>query len=253
MTLDRPWVDLIAAHGSATDLVLVAHGGQEHSMDDPHDWRTPLLRMWPFADIARRTAPDAAVGLMRYRYRGWNGSQAHAAADLRAVLDRLPGRITRVALIGHSMGGRAVTRIGDHERVRAVLALAPWLPEDDLLVPLPERVVVLAHGAEDRLTDPRRTVRYATDLRAAGGSVASLSAAGEAHALLRRFGDWNELVRRFVGQSLGSTADGLTDLLDSDPSRPPDPLPHWTRSRPNAQAIASIAAARFRRPVIGRF
>jgi predicted esterase len=251
MTPDRPRVDLVAAPESAADLVLLAHGGQEHSMADPHDWRAPLLRMWPLARAARLAAPGAAVGLMRYRYRGWNGEHAHAATDLRSVLDRLPERIMRVALIGHSMGGRAVLRSGDHDRVCAILALAPWLPQADPLVELPDRLVVLAHGAQDRITDPALTSRYASALRASGTRVANLRAADETHALLRRHADWNALVHRFAGRSLGDDRSALSDLLGSDPSRAPDPLPHWSHSRGTTRAVASIAATRLRQPVVG--
>jgi pimeloyl-ACP methyl ester carboxylesterase len=248
--VDAARLDLVVLPAGSRDLVLLAHGGQEHSVAESPSWRTPLLRMWPFARSAAQAGPHAAVGLLRYRYRGWNGDNADAAADLRAVLDRID--YDRVLLIGHSMGGRAVMRLADHDRVRGVLALAPWLPEADPRVEPRDRVVVLAHGADDRITDPRLTCRYAADLRAAGGSIVNLSAAGETHPLLRRYGDWNELVRRFVGHTLGFAADGITDLLDSDPSRPPDPLPRWSRGRGSAQAVAAIAAARLRLPVIDR-
>ena len=78
---------------------------------------------------------------MRYRYRGWNGAAADPVADLRAVLDGLPPRITRVLLIGHSLGGRAVIAAGNHPLVEGVLAHAPWLPGGEPLVLLHGPVV----------------------------------------------------------------------------------------------------------------
>ncbi|TDD25233.1 alpha/beta fold hydrolase, partial [Kribbella turkmenica] len=102
--MTRPGVDLVRNPAGATDLVLLAHGGTENSQAVPQSWQPPTLRMWPFAWAARRAVPSAAVGLMRYRYRGWNGAAADPAVDLRAVLDHLPSVIRRVVLIGHSMG-----------------------------------------------------------------------------------------------------------------------------------------------------
>lgn len=245
--MDVPRLDLVAAPVGARDLVLLAHGGQEHSVDDPSDWRSPLLRMWPFARAALRAAPGAAVGLLRYRYRGWNDDAADAAADLRTVLDRVD--YDRVVLIGHSMGGRAVTWLANHDMVRGVLALAPWLPESDPLVASGHRVVVLAHGNQDRITDAAATARYAAKLRGTGATVGSYTVVGDNHSMLRRYGDWDELVRRFVRQALAQPGPALGDAVDSDPSRPVDQLPRWTRKRGRPGAIASITFARFRHPV----
>ena len=246
--VDVPRLDLVVAPAGSRDLVILAHGGQEHSVDDPSDWRTPLLRMWSFARAAAQADPGAAVGLLRYRYRGWNDDAADAAADLRTVLDRVD--YDRVLLIGHSMGGRAVTWLADHDRVRGVLALAPWLPESDPLVAAGDRIVVLAHGNQDRITDPAATARYAAKLRATGTTVASYTVAGDTHAMLRRYGDWDELVRRFARQALAQPGPTLGDALDTDPSRPVDQLPRSTRKRGRPGAIASIAFARFRLRVL---
>lgn len=226
-----PGVDLVRHPAGATDLVLIAHGGQEHSHDDPHLWRPALLRMWPFALAARSAAPDAAVGLLRYRFRGWN-ADGDAAADLRAVLDALPPVISRVLLIGHSMGGRAVVAAGDHPRVAGVLALAPWLPRDEPLVAL-RPPVTFAHGTGDTMTDPAGTTAYAARLRAAGVAVTTYLLEGEGHAMLRRPEDWNRIVADFVA---GRSSEDL-----------PETSAHV------ALAVGSIAAARFRLPVRERF
>jgi predicted esterase len=261
--VDVPRLDLVAAPAGSRDLVLLAHGGQEHSVDHPSDWRTPLLRMWSFARAAAQAGPGAAVGLLRYRYRGWNDDAADAAADLRTVLDRVD--YDRVLLVGHSMGGRAVTWLANHDKVCGVLALAPWLPESDPLVAADDRIVVLAHGNQDRITAAALTARYAAKLRATGATVASYTVAGDTHAMLRRHGDWDELVCRVTrqtlglpgptlglpGPTLGLPGASLGDALDTDPSRPVDQLPTWSRKRGRTGAIVSIAFARFRLPVIG--
>jgi len=231
-----PRIDLLVSPPSATDLVLLAHGGSEASLEAPGAWRGAILRMWPLALAAAAGAPGAAVGLVRYRYRGWNGANAHPAADLRTVLDRLPARITRVLLIGHSMGGRAVVAVSNHPLVDGVLALAPWLPISEPLA-RPRGPVVLAHGADDRITAPALTAAYARRLRASGVPVALVSAADEGHALLRRSADWNALVTDFAA--------GTTDGLSLDPGRI-DQLPHSERPDSTRYGVLDIAKARLR-------
>ncbi len=240
-------MDLVAAPHGARELVLVAHGGQEHSLEEPHDWRHAILRMWPFAAAARSAAPRAQVGLLRYRYRGWNGDAAHAAADLRHVLAGVPDHIGRIVLVGHSMGGRAAFSAAEDPRVSGVLGLAPWLPADEPHGHLQDRVVVLAHGGLDRTVDPRLTTGFARRLRRSGVPVALFVAAGEAHALLRRHGDWEELVRRFVRASLRLGTDRDIDrAVSADPGHGADPLPVWSRRRGATGALAGIATSRVR-------
>jgi dienelactone hydrolase len=230
-----PGVDLVRHPAGATDLVLLAHGGQEHSQADPNLWRPALLRMWPFAAVATSAAPDAAVGFLRYRFRGWNDG-GDAAVDLRTVLDGLPPVISRVFLIGHSMGGRAVVAVGDHPRVAGVLALAPWLPVDEPLVAV-RAPITFVHGTDDTITDPAGTTAYAARLRAAGAAVTTYSLAGEGHAMLRRPKDWDRLVADFVGQT---PAGGGSEQLPEAGAQV-------------ALAIGGIALARLRLPVTERF
>ncbi|MGZ0151016.1 dienelactone hydrolase family protein [Kribbella sp. WER1] len=228
----HPGADLVRHPTEATELVLLAHGGEEHSYADPHLWRPALLRMWPFAAAARKAAPDAAIGFARYRFRGWN-DHGDPATDLRAVLDELP--VDRVLLIGHSMGGRAVVAVGDHPRVAGVLALAPWLPPDEPLVQL-RPPVTFAHGTDDTMTDPAGTASYAARLRATGVEVTTYTLAGEGHAMLKRPKDWNRIVADFVrGKATGSD--------EHLPAAGNHVLP----------AVAEIATTRFRLPVKERF
>ncbi|GAA1584397.1 MULTISPECIES: alpha/beta hydrolase [Kribbella] len=226
--MSRPGVDLVRHPAGATDLVLLAHGGEERSQAAPHLWRPALLRMWPFAAAARAAAPEAAIGFARYRFRGWN-DVGDPAVDLRTVLDELP--FERVLLIGHSMGGRAVVAVGDHPRVAGVLALAPWLPSGEPLVAL-RPPVTFVHGTDDTITDPAGTTAYATRLRASGVAVTTYALAGEGHAMLRRPHDWNRLVGEFVS---GCAAGGDEHLAP-------------TRARV-VSAVAGIAVARIRLPV----
>nr|WP_239062757.1 alpha/beta fold hydrolase [Streptomyces sp. SID13031] len=214
---------------------MLAHGGQEESLAPAGAWRAAILRMWPFVPAARAGAPAAAVGLMRYRYRGWNAA-ADPVTDLHTVLDRLPPRITRVLLIGHSMGGRAIVAAGNHPLVDGALALAPWLPDGEPLTQL-RGPVVFAHGTADQVTNPAQTAAYAKRLRASGVPVALLSVAGDDHTMLRRSPDWNALVRDF-------TAGTTYDLsLDSDET---EQLPRSTRPGTTLRGVLDIARARLR-------
>jgi pimeloyl-ACP methyl ester carboxylesterase len=231
----RPGVDLVRHPAGATELVLLAHGGEEHSLADPHLWRPAVLRLWPFAQAALSVAPNAAIGFLRYRFRGWNDA-GDAATDLRTVLDELPPVISRVLLIGHSMGGRAVVAAGDHPRVAGVLALAPWLPRDEPLVAL-RPPVTFVHGTDDTITSPEGTTAYVQRLRAAGTAVTTYSLAGEGHAMLRRAKDWNRLVAEFVaGIPAGGGDEHLPTVRDQ-----------------TASAIGEIAIARLRMAVKERF
>ncbi|MFF0264943.1 alpha/beta hydrolase [Kribbella sp. NPDC004536] len=260
----RPGVDLVRHPAGAGTLVLLAHGGEEHSRAVPHLWRPALLRMWPFAAVARSAAPDAAIGFARYRFRGWN-DDGDPAVDLRAVLDELP--YERVLLIGHSMGGRAVVAAGDHARVAGVLALAPWLPADEPLVAL-RPPVTFVHGVDDTITDPAGTAAYAERLRATGVPVTTYSLAGERHAMLRRPSDWNRLVGEFVrGAATGGDDEHLpaTEARTAPTAGRKEPTgartaPTGGREEPTGAgvapvgvqvvlAVAGIAAARLRLPV----
>ncbi|NUR99369.1 MAG: alpha/beta fold hydrolase [Kribbellaceae bacterium] len=258
----RPGVDLVRNPAGAGTLVLLAHGGEEHSQALPHLWRPALLRMWPFAAVARTVAPEAAIGFARYRFRGWN-DEGDPAVDLRAVLDELP--YERVLLIGHSMGGRAVVAAGDHPRVAGVLALAPWLPSGEPLVAL-RPPVTFVHGTDDTMTDPAATAAYARRLRAAGVAVTTYALAGEGHPMLKRPEEWNRLVAEFVH---GDPAGGgdvhvpVTARVVPGPREVPGPRVVPDRRVSGVQvvraglqvvpAVAGIAAARFRLPVKERF
>lgn len=74
-----------------------------------------------------------AVHLLRYRYSGWNGTDADTAVDTRWALDELARRHpgAPVVLIGNSLGGRAAFWCAGHPSVVGVAGIAPWLPSGD--------------------------------------------------------------------------------------------------------------------------
>ncbi|MET7424557.1 alpha/beta fold hydrolase [Dactylosporangium sp. NPDC005555] len=201
-------------HGAAAVVVLLP-GGRARSLA-----RSPrglaYLRMVPFGWSVRRRFPDVAVWRLRYRYRGWNEPHRHPVADagwaLREAARRQPG--SPVVLVGHSMGGRTALRLAS--RVSGVCALAPWIepnepiePGDPFGAPDVPGSVVLAHGAEDRITDPAMSARYA----ASTGAEFTL-VAGDGHAMLRRPGVWDRIVADLVAGARRSRPGGYGEKHD---------------------------------------
>ncbi|MCX5214329.1 alpha/beta hydrolase [Kitasatospora sp. NBC_00240] len=187
--------------------VLVLHGGQEHSLAKPGPLNLPGLRMQGFIRAIKRetAAADVAIGVVRYRHRGWNGAQADAARDTAAALNDLAEELGHVptVLVGHSMGGRAALRSAGHPNVTGVVALAPWCPQDDPCAQLEGRDVVLLHGDRDRVTKPGDTRLLAARARAAGAQVCGYTVTGSGHTLLKRAGDWHRATARLTAGLLG--------------------------------------------------
>lgn len=191
----------------AAAAVLVLHGGQEASERRPGPVNLPGLRMHGFTRaVARGTAGTrVAVGVVRYRYRGWNGEQADAARDTTAALCDLAEELGPVptVLIGHSMGGRAALRAAGHPCVVGVIALAPWCPPEDPVSQLKDRSVLTLHGDRDRITEPEATRLLAARAREAGARVAGYTVHGSGHTLLHRSGDWHRATAELTAGLLG--------------------------------------------------
>jgi len=107
-----------------------------------------------------------------------------------------------VALVGHSMGGRAALRAGGGQ-VRTIVALAPWLPAGEPVDQLAGCSVLIAHGDEDRRTSPRRSHEFAHEAAAVAEHVSWVEVRGSGHALLPRARHWHRLTTEFVLGSLG--------------------------------------------------
>lgn len=184
-------------------VALVLHGGRAHGLGSGEPRGGAYLRMVPFARQLARLE-GLAVYLLRYRYQGWNGSNHDPVHDaeqvLRELAQRHPG--VPVALVGHSMGGRAALHAAGAPNVIAVCALAPWLDGTDPVAQLAGRTVLIAHGDRDHRTDPGASHRYARAARAVTDEVCRFELTGSGHAMLRRAGDWHALVRRFVAGAL---------------------------------------------------
>jgi pimeloyl-ACP methyl ester carboxylesterase len=192
-----PRLEPVSTPAGPRAVVLVAHGGQSRSHESGERRRLSYWRMVPFARALAR--PGLAVYLVRYRFRGWNGADRDAARDVAELLRTdLP-----TALVGHSMGGRAVLHAAGSPQVRAVAALAPWLDGSDPVEQLAGRSVLIAHGDRERTTDPRESLAYARRAKQVTDRVARFVVRGDGHAMLRRAPEWHRLVARFVLAELG--------------------------------------------------
>ena len=190
------------ADGATRAVVLLLPGGQVASLKPGSPRQLAAVRMRPFARKLQRTGSGAglAAWTLHYRYQGWNGEQASPLADIGWALEEVRRRHGDVPVIlaGHSMGGRAALRAAGDRSVRAVLGLAPWLPDGEPVDQLAGRRVLIAHGSLDRVTSPRASAAYAERARRVTDRVDFVRVRGDTHAMLLRPPAWNRLVTRFV-------------------------------------------------------
>ncbi|MFI9807827.1 dienelactone hydrolase family protein [Streptomyces sp. NPDC052301] len=177
---------------SVSGAVLLLPGGEEVSARRPSPvWATASVR-----SLGRRLAragreEGLAVHTVHYRFRGWNGSEAHLAGDAEWAADEVVRRYgdVPVCLAGVGMGGRAALRAGGHEAVNSVVALAPWLPEEDVAAPaepvkqLAGRRVLIVHGTNDERTDPELSFRFAARAKKANREVCRFEVHSDGHGL----------------------------------------------------------------------
>lgn len=218
MTAERMTAEpkLIVADAGAPvrGVALVLHGGRSKSHLPVRPTNLAVLRMLPFVTSLRRHANDGlVVAQVRYRVRGWNGAERSPVPDTLWALDQLTARFpdVPVALVGHSMGGRAAMYAAAHDGVRSVVGLAPWIEPGDPVAPLAGRRVLIVHGDADRMTDPRASASFARSVERSAQSVTYVRVEGERHAMLRRAPLWHEVATGFVAATLlGHTPDGST-------------------------------------------
>ena len=218
MTREReePYLHVDIPSGEATAVALVLHGGRVRGVDPVPPWSSAALRMLPFATALKRAgAGDGlVVARIRYRQRGWNGSAQAPVHDTRQVLDQLVRRFPDrpIGLVGHSMGGRTAIYAANHDGVRSVVGLAPWIEQGDPVERLRDRQVLFVHGDADHTTSPRASAAVAATLQGVARTATFVSIHGGTHAMLRRPVVWHELASEFtVGALLGKKSKGTTD------------------------------------------
>lgn len=204
--------------GPLSGAVLVLHGGKVRSTEPVRPTNLAYLRMRPFVGAVDRRAAREGVGgrggigalLLRDRFRGWNGAQADPVTDALWALGQIEQRYgpIPVVLLGHSMGARAALRAAGHPTVTGVVALAPWLPEDEPVAQLDGRRVLIAHGDLDTITDPVKSRAYAELARAEGVDVEYRVIPGGKHAMLSDAPTWHALAAEFA---VGHLAERLAD------------------------------------------
>ena len=191
-----------AAATPVPGIALLLHGGRDsdrRTVGRQHSswWRMALLAR----TLARGVGPEGVpVVLVRYRARGWNaedGSTPAPVVDGRWALQRLRedyGDVP-VVLVGHSMGGRAVVELAGEPGVVGVVALAPWLPDDEPVEPAAGQRIVIVHGQLDRWTSPSGSLAWSRRARAGGARVARVELGPVGHYMMARVRTWNRILR----------------------------------------------------------
>ncbi|WET82214.1 alpha/beta fold hydrolase [Amycolatopsis sp. QT-25] len=217
-----PAVRTWRTRGQVKAVVLVLHGGAEHSHARVAPWRLAYQRMVPLAKDVHRAGRrhGVEVRLLRNRVYGWNDRGTDALADARRALERIHEQHpdAPVILVGHSMGGRVALRVADDPAVVGVCALAPWTPPGESIDALGGRAVLIAHGTKDRMTDPVASHAFAERAEKVASRSARFEIGGEGHAMLRRSRVWNRLVRAFIFELI--EAGGIDETLSGAWDRP---------------------------------
>lgn len=191
-----------------TGVVLYCHGGKPEGTYPPSEKALSLIRLRAFESFARADLHRRGVAtwFLRYRNAGWNGTSADPARDAEwalAEIARQHGPQSPVVLIGHSMGGRAVLRVGGAASVRAICALAPWIGPGEPHQQLDRApLVVLAHGRGDRWTSPRASLAFAEQLKHRNPRVARFELPG-GHSMVRAAARWHHLTLAVALGGLG--------------------------------------------------
>ncbi|MFV0532204.1 MAG: dienelactone hydrolase family protein [Cumulibacter sp.] len=193
----------------ADAIVVLLHGASVGESGST-SWCAPApWRMRWFARAIRvRSRRRIAVLRLRNPDRGWPVVFPRALSDAKEALDHIAGIApnARVALVGHSNGGRVALSLCSDTRVAAVAALAPWIEDGDRFAGRRGQPVLLMHGALDRRTDPRDTLELAALLRRQGCVVDSETVAGDIHSMLARPRYWHRRVADFVVSQFSSAA-----------------------------------------------
>ncbi|MCX5092461.1 alpha/beta hydrolase [Streptomyces sp. NBC_00365] len=209
-------------------VVLLLPGGDEVSSRRP----SPMLATASVRALGRRLmragrTEGLATHVVHYRFRGWNGGEAHLAGDASWAADEVIRRYgdVPVCLTGVGMGGRAALRAAGHSAVNSVLALAPWLPEDDVAAPpepvkqLTGRRVLIVHGTNDERTDPELSFRLAARAKKSNRDICRFEVHSDGHGLHQYRSEVHALAEDFVMGAL--FGHGVSRPLEDALAAPP--------------------------------
>jgi dienelactone hydrolase len=184
-------------------VVLALHGGAARAgRTEVAPTQLSVLRMVPLARrIARAGRGRLAVHRLLNSHRGWNAART-PVDDVVWALAQLHERYGErpVALVGHSLGGRAALLAGGEPAVRTVVALNPWVYPTDR-ADLSGRRVLIAHGTEDRVADLGRAEAVAAAIGRTA-DVRFVRVEGGDHAMLRRGAEFERLAADFCVRAL---------------------------------------------------
>ena len=201
--MPQPRLVTTSAPSAPEAVVLALHGGAARPGGAAvSPTQLSVLRMVPIARrIARAGRGRLAVHRLLNSYRGWNTTHTPvhdvrwALAEVRDRYGDLP-----VALVGHSLGGRAALLAGGEPGVHAVVALNPWVYPTDR-ADLSGRRVLVVHGTEDRVADLGRAEAVVTAIGRTT-DVRFVRVEGGDHAMLRRGGEFERLAADFCLSAL---------------------------------------------------
>ncbi|MDQ2755634.1 MAG: alpha/beta hydrolase [Actinomycetota bacterium] len=199
----RPRLVDLGAPVAPEGVVLVLHGGAaRRGRSSVSQTQLSVLRMVPVARrVARAGEGRLAVRRLLNSHRGWDPRRtpvddvAWALEQTRQRYGDLP-----VGLVGHSLGGRAALLSGGSPGVRSVVALNPWVYDDDD-VDLTGRRVLLVVGEDDRVASPRRSLAVAARL-GRRTQVDVVTVPGGKHAMLRHGGRFESAAADFTRRAL---------------------------------------------------
>ncbi len=195
------------------------HGGTGRS-HLPTSWlNLAVVRMLPIAwAVARAGRGSFAVARLKFTVRGWNGSEQSPVADTRWALDELsashPG--VPIAIVGHSMGGRAALAVAGDPRVVDVVGLAPWVEGGEGGQAHDAQKTLVIHALTDRMTSPAASRRVVEALQARGLVASFVGLRSGDHAMLRRATTWDGLVGGYLRASLRESREGEPDRRTTD-------------------------------------
>lgn len=203
-----------AAPSAPRGIALVLHGGAaRRSPMRVSPTQLSVLRMVPIAGrIARAAKGELAVLRLLNSTRGWDAHHT-PVDDVRWALEQVGDRFGSdlpVALVGHSLGGRAALLAAAEEPVVSAVALNPWVYPTEGRLDLTGRQVLVVHGDDDRVARPANSASVARDLARTAERVGYVTVEGGRHAMLRRHEVFDGLAADFTAATLlGRRSEGV--------------------------------------------